>query len=77
MSPKSLILAKPLSVFTKKALIRPVVEQIGLSVLSKIKSQIRINLATPLKTGLFYGCNTYCKWGGGGGRKGNFVSKQG
>ena len=51
--------------FTKKALIRPIVEQSGSSVLSKIKSQIRIHLATPLKTGLFHGRNSYCVWGWG------------
>ena len=36
-------------------------EQIGSSVLSKIKSRIKFNLATLLKTGLFHG-----RMGGGG-----------
>ena len=52
--------------FTEKALIRPEVEQMGSSVLSKIKSLIRINLAIPLKTGLFHGRNTFYVWNGGG-----------
>ena len=34
--------------FAKKALIYPMVKQIGLSILSKIKTQMRINLTTPL-----------------------------
>ena len=54
--------AKFLSAFTKKALICPVVEQIGSKVLSKIKMRIRINLATPLKIGLIHRRNTYCVW---------------
>ena len=48
--------------FTEKVLIHPVVEQISSSVLSKTKMRIRINHATPLKTGSFHGCNTYCVW---------------
>ena len=63
---KNLFSSKLLTVFTKIALIRPVVEEIGSSALSKIKSGIRINLATSLKTGLFHGRNTYCLWGGRG-----------
>ena len=51
--------------FTKKVLIDPVMEQIDSSGLSKINSPIRIDLATPLKTGLFYRGNTYCVWNGG------------
>ena len=61
MSPKSLFSAKLLCIFfNKKALIYPIVEQIDSTGLSKIKSQIMINLASPLKTGLFLGHNTDC-----------------
>ena len=49
--------------FTKKTLIEPVVEQIGLLVLSNIKSRIRINPETPLKTDYFMGA-TFVYWGG-------------
>ena len=38
-------------------------EQIGLSILSNIKRQIKINLLTTVKTDLFYKRNTYGEWG--------------
>ena len=40
-------------------------EQIGSSLLPKNKLRIRINLATPLKIGLFHGSNTNCVSEGG------------
>ena len=49
----------------KKALICLMVEKIGISIFSKIKIRIRINLVTPLNVGLFHGHNTYCVWGRG------------